>query len=146
MTSRPLVLDTNVVLDVFLFDDAAARPILPLLEQGALHWVSTPPMRNELERVLAYAQIQAKLGFYSLTAADVLAGFDRHAHMLEVAPKARFTCTDGDDQKFIDLAVAHRALLLSKDAAVLKLRKRLATLDVTVAKVLPALSYELSAT
>ncbi|MDB5944967.1 MAG: putative toxin-antitoxin system toxin component, family, partial [Ramlibacter sp.] len=35
-----------------------------------------------------------------------------------------------DDQKFIDLAVAHRALLLSKDRAVLALRKRLAALQV----------------
>ena len=36
----------------------------------------------------------------------------------------RLTC-DGDDQKFIDLAVAHQALLLSKDQHVLSMRKRL---------------------
>jgi predicted nucleic acid-binding protein len=53
-------------------------------------------------------------------------------------------CTDRDDQKFIDLAVAHKGLLLSKDAAVLKTRKRLARVDVEVAPALPASSYGLS--
>jgi len=40
------------------------------------------------------------------------------------------TCGDPDDQKFIDLAVAHRCTLLSKDFEVLRMRKRLAQLDV----------------
>ncbi len=34
---------------------------------------------------------------------------------------------DPDDQHFLDLAAQHQALLLSKDKAVLKQRKRLAT-------------------
>ena len=33
--------------------------------------------------------------------------------------------SDADDQKFIDLAVAHQALLLSKDQHLLVMRKRL---------------------
>jgi predicted nucleic acid-binding protein len=41
------------------------------------------------------------------------------------APKADITCKDPDDQKFIDLAVAQRALLLSKDALVLAMRRRM---------------------
>ena len=40
-------------------------------------------------------------------------------------PKAPVTCSDPDDQKFIDLAVARQALLLSKDRAVLSMKKRL---------------------
>ena len=39
--------------------------------------------------------------------------------------KAPVTCSDADDQKFIDLAVAQRALLLSKDQHLLAMRKRL---------------------
>ena len=50
--------------------------------------------------------------------------------MVDVAPKASVTCNDPDDQKFIDLAVAHKALLLSKDQAVLCMAKRLLALDV----------------
>ena len=39
-------------------------------------------------------------------------------------------CKDPDDQQFIDLAVQHGAILLSKDQAVLRLRKRLMALGV----------------
>ena len=132
MTSRPLVIDTNVVLDVFLFDDAAAKPLKALLDAGGVRWLATQVMRDELERVLDYAQLQPRLAFYGLKPADVLAKFDSHAQLVEAALKASVTCTDRDDQKFIDLAVAHKCLLLSKDAAVLKTRKRLARLDVEV--------------
>jgi predicted nucleic acid-binding protein len=41
-------------------------------------------------------------------------------------------CKDPDDQVFIDLAVARGALLLSKDRAVLVMRKRLAARGVVV--------------
>ena len=140
MTSRPLVIDTNVVLDVFLFDDAAARPLKALLDAGGVRWLATQVMRDELERVLDYAQLQPRLAFYGLKPADVLANFDAHAQLVEPALKASVTCTDRDDQKFIDLAVAHKCLLLSKDAAVLKTRKRLARLDVDVVRALPAAS------
>ena len=44
---------------------------------------------------------------------------------LSLPTQANVTCSDADDQKFIDLAVAHQALLLSKDQAVISMRKRL---------------------
>jgi predicted nucleic acid-binding protein len=53
---------------------------------------------------------------------------------VDIAPKAPYTCKDADDQKFIDLAAAHRAVLLSKDKAVLRMAKRLATLGVSVGR------------
>jgi predicted nucleic acid-binding protein len=45
--------------------------------------------------------------------------------LTEAAAKAGVTCSDPDDQKFIDLAVAGKALLLSKDQHVLSMKKRL---------------------
>ena len=42
-----------------------------------------------------------------------------------LSAKASLTCSDADDQKFIDLAIAHQALLLSKDQHVLSMQKRL---------------------
>ena len=39
--------------------------------------------------------------------------------------QANVTCSDAKDQKFIDLAIAHLALLLSKDQHVLSMQKRL---------------------
>ena len=122
---RPVVLDTNIVLDLFVFSDAAALPLRQALETGELDWLATQPMRDELARVLAYPQIVPRLAFYRLSAADVLALFDRHVRLLAVAAKARLTCSDADDQKFIDLAVAGQTLLLSKDKHVLSMRKRL---------------------
>jgi putative PIN family toxin of toxin-antitoxin system len=87
-------------------------------------------MRDELARVLAYPKIMARLAFYQLGAAQVLAQFDRQARMVDAPTKANVTCRDPDDQKFIDLAVAYKATLLSKDRAVLCMKKRLSALDV----------------
>lgn len=133
---KVVVLDTNIVLDVFLFSDPAVAEVRTRLEAGSLDWVATAHMREELSRVLAYPQILPRLAFYQLTAQDVLVRFDRHVRAVEPAGKAVYTCRDADDQCFIDLAVAHKALLLSKDKAVLTMKKRLSTLDVAVQKTL----------
>ncbi len=132
MTQQRVVIDTNVVLDLFVFGDAAALPLRQALEDKKLDWLATQPMREELERVLAYPQIVPRLAFYKLQAGDVLATFDKHARRVEVATKAPVTCRDADDQGFIDLALAHKALLFSKDKAVTSMAKRLMGFGVRV--------------
>ncbi len=128
---RPaLVLDTNIVLDVWVFGDTVAAPLIAGLPQGQWRWLATPPMREELARVLAYPQIIKSLAHHQISPQTVLDQFDAHARIVAVAPKASVTCKDPDDQKFIDLAVAHRATLLSKDNAVLSMAKRLQALGV----------------
>ncbi len=131
-----LILDTNIVLDVFVFQDAAAQPIRGGLAARSLDWIATTPMRIELARVLGYPQIVPRLAFYALSAADVLACFDAHARLVPVPVKASVTCSDADDQMFIDLAVAHRCTLLSKDKAVTSMAKRLQALDARIQKTL----------
>lgn len=131
--SAPIVLDTNVVLDLLVFDDPATPALQQALTDGTLRWIATPVMREELARVLLYPHLLSRLDHYRLSADDVMAAFDRQVQLLDVAPKAPMVCRDPDDQKFIDLAVAHRAQLLSKDHAVLKLRKRLTLQGVAVA-------------
>ena len=128
-----LVIDTNIVLDLFVFADVAAKPLRAAIEAGVIDWLATLPMRVELARVLGYPQIVPRLAFYGLSADDIMGAFDKHARLVVVAPKAAPTCRDADDQCFIDLAVAHRVPLLSKDRAVLTLRKRLAELGVSMA-------------
>jgi len=140
VTSQPLVLDTNIVLDLFVFNDAAAQPLRQGLAAARLDWLATPPMREELARVLAYPQIVPRLAHYRLAARDVLDGFDRQARLVPAAPRAGVACKDPDDQKFIDLAVAHRALLLSKDHAVISMKKRLAALGVLAAKAIESIA------
>jgi len=131
-----IVLDTNIVLDLLLFSDPATLPLKDALQSRQLRWIATLPMREELARVLAYPQIVPRLAHYQLSAGDVLAAFDRQADLVAVAPKAAMRCQDPDDQKFIDLALAHRAQLLSKDHAVLRLKKRLLALGVLAGKAL----------
>ena len=130
MQAKPLVLDTNIVLDVWVFNDAKTALLKQAIETGEFEWLATKAMRDELERVLAYPKIASRLHFYKLIAEDVLGKFDCHAKLIDVAPKAHATCTDADDQKFIDLAVVHQALLLSKDNAVTSMAKRLVVLGV----------------
>ncbi|MFZ3126340.1 MAG: putative toxin-antitoxin system toxin component, PIN family [Acidovorax sp.] len=126
--ARALVLDTNIVLDLLLFADAAVAPVRTLLHAQRLCWVATPPMRDELARVLAYPQIAPRLAFYGLTAGELLQSYEAQVRWVAVAPRVSAVCKDADDQHFIDLAVAHRAILLSKDKAVLCMQKRLLAL------------------
>ena len=129
-----VVLDTNIVLDAFVFDDPATRPLKSALAALQLEWIATKAMRYELARVLCYPKIVPRMAFYQVTASHVLAQFDGQATLVDTAPKAKVTCRDPDDQKFIDLAVSHQALLLSKDQAVLCMHKRLSGLSVKVQK------------
>ena len=125
---RPLVIDTNVALDLLVFADDAALVIDEGLRAGQLQWLATAAMREELVRVLAYPQIASRMAFYSLTHEAVIARFDVHVNIVDAPAKAPVTCSDPDDQKFIDLAVQRQCLLLSKDAAVLTMARRLAPL------------------
>ena len=133
-----VVLDTNIVLDLWLYKDAATPALLNALEEKSVQWLATQIMRDELERVLAYTHIVKRLAFSQLKAEDILAQFDAHVQLMPVAVKAMFMCKDGDDQKFIDLAVQHQTQLISKDKAVLTMRNRMARLGVAVGKVFPA--------
>lgn len=133
-----IVLDTNIVLDALLFNDPAAQPLKRSLDAGQIEWLATAAMRAELARVLTYPKIRPRLAFYQIAAADVLAEFDLRVRLVGAPLKASVTCRDPDDQKFIDLAVAHQATLLSKDGAVLCLAKRLLALGVHAAPALAA--------
>lgn len=134
----PLILDTNIVLDLFVFNDpdlATLKPaLLAGLESKQLNWIATPDMRIELERVLSYPKIVPRMAFYQITAADVLGKFDQLATLVDPAPKAQWICKDPDDQQFINLAVQHQATLLSKDQAVLCMAKRMLVAGAVVQK------------
>ncbi len=139
-----LVVDTNVVLDLYVFRDPRTEPLAAALAGGRLEWLATPAMREELVRVLGYAHIAARLAANGIEPSDVLRHFDGRTRMVDPPPRAGVTCPDADDQKFVDLAVTHKCLLLSKDAAVLALRRRLIPFEVGVLAALPpASSYSL---
>jgi predicted nucleic acid-binding protein len=72
------VVDTSIVLDLFVFVDAAATPLGAGLQSGTLQWIATTPMRDELARVLAYPKIAARMQFYRCSTSEVL----QHMHTL----------------------------------------------------------------
>ena len=129
-----VVLDTNIVLDLLVFEDPAKlalnQALRAAITRGQPRWLATAAMREELARVLAYPQVLKRMAFYGRTAPEVLAQFDELSVQVAPAPKASVTCKDPDDQQFIDLAVTHHASLLSKDHAVLCMAKRMAALGV----------------
>jgi len=139
---RAVVLDTNIVLDLWVFDDPETEPLRESLRDGESQWLATAAMREELARVLDYPHIARRLQARGRVAAEVLGHFDRHARLQPDAPKAPYTCKDSDDQKFIDLAVQHGATLHSKDAQVLCMKNRLARCGVVLN---PTLQTQLSA-
>ena len=130
---QTIVLDTNIVLDFWLYLDPAMPALLEALTSKRVNWVATQAMRDELERVLTYPHIVLRMQRGGLEAVDVLAQFDRFARSVPVADRAPYVCKDADDQKFIDLACAYSCLLVSKDKAVLTMRNRLARIGVSVA-------------
>ena len=133
-TTDMLVLDTNIVLDLFVFQDGATEALRQAVQGPNGTWIATAAMREELVRVLAYPQIARRLKAQTRPAQDVLDAFDRCTRLVPEAPKAAYTCKDPDDQKFIDLAAQHRATLVSKDDAVLCMAKRLARVGVQVCR------------
>jgi predicted nucleic acid-binding protein len=105
-------------------------------------------MREELARVLKYEHIQKRLmqvgtgavveahaslaDFAHAQGLLILAHMDAQATYVQAASRASYVCKDVDDQKFIDLAQAHQALLISKDKAVLSMKNRMAKVGVRV--------------
>ena len=119
------VIDTNIVLDLWLFEDPATIPLRAALQSGAISHLATASMRDELERVLTYPHLVKRMAKSNIQAQNILSRFDEYLLAVEPAAKAACTCKDPDDQKFIDLAVAHAVPLLSKDKAILCMKKRL---------------------
>ena len=126
-----VVLDSNIWVDILIFDDAVARPIRAALEAGRLDAIISPACREELRRVLDYPQF----AHYAVDAQAALAWVDRVTRSVADPEDAARTqgetfvprCKDRDDQKFLALAdAANATYLVSKDKAVLKLKRRMA--------------------
>ena len=54
-----VVIDTNRVLDLWLFDDPQVTALRQVVRGGAVRWLATAAMRGELARVLGYPAVLA---------------------------------------------------------------------------------------
>ncbi|MBQ0930293.1 PIN domain-containing protein [Ideonella alba] len=122
--SLDAVLDTQSILDWLHFADPRCTAWEAWRQAGAWRWRIAAPLRDELAHVLARGRLPAA----APSGQPVLAQVDVRALPGELptpAPLPSLRCTDRDDQKFIDFALACGARwLVSRDKAVLKLRRR----------------------
>jgi putative PIN family toxin of toxin-antitoxin system len=124
-----IVLDTNVCLDLFVFDDPRVARLRDALRAGAIEAMTDAPCREEWQRVLAYPE----LSLPEARQAAALAEFDRQTTRADIplavagaAPRLP-RCRDPDDQKFLELALHSGARwLLTRDDQLLALRRRTA--------------------
>lgn len=127
--SRPahpvrVVLDTNVLLSLYLFADSRFAPLRHELEVGRWLALSNDACLDEFRRVLGYPAF-ARENAEQIAAFSCYAGIVRH---VEIATISRFDlprCKDRDDQKFLELARDGEAeMLVTADKALLILARR----------------------
>jgi putative PIN family toxin of toxin-antitoxin system len=122
-----VVLDTNVCLDLFVFEDPRCERLRDALHAGDVVALTDDACRDEWLRVLRYPELQLDEAMRDAAAAR----FDsimKNASPLPsqetgLPPAPR--CRDPDDQKFLELALRSRARwLLTRDDHLLALAKR----------------------
>jgi putative PIN family toxin of toxin-antitoxin system len=125
MIPNRLVIDTNVLLDLFVFHDPRWNGLLDALRSGTIQGVTREDCRQEWLYVLHYPHLPLDEQKRQAAAAE----FDR---LIKVSDAAAMgaplpVCSDRDDQKFLELARdAQAEVLVTKDKALLKLAKRTA--------------------
>jgi putative PIN family toxin of toxin-antitoxin system len=120
-----LVLDTNVVIDWLVFDDAFLASFREQVQSRSIEVITHAPALEELRRVLAYPQLKLTPG----RQAAVLESYAALASAFEGSqaelPTGFPRCRDPDDDPFLQLAWHARAdALVSRDKKVLKLARR----------------------
>jgi putative PIN family toxin of toxin-antitoxin system len=126
-----VVFDTNVLLDLFVFNDFRALHLKQALINSKIDALATPKTLEEFADVIARPlfalsveqQKQITLQWHGL--ARVIPD--------EVLTKAPWVCQDPDDQVFLDLAYNNKpCTLVSKDNEVLRFEKRAANDQVLI--------------
>jgi predicted nucleic acid-binding protein len=124
LTSVPLiVLDTNAVLDWLLFADPSMALVAAAIANGHVQWIATAAMRDEFSHVLSRGLAAAR----GADPTRLQPHWRQRCSEHPTAPPSpkHLRCTDADDQKFLDLALATGARwLISRDRALLKLHRR----------------------
>lgn len=126
---RRVVLDTNVILDCWVFFDPAARALKAALDAGRLVALRSAATDAELADVLSRPQFELA----DRARATLLALWRSRGPLIPVVAAAPVSCSDPDDQKFLDLAISARAdALFTKDRALLATAARARAHEVRV--------------
>jgi predicted nucleic acid-binding protein len=121
MNEPRAVLDTNVLLDLWVFDDPGVASLRAALAAGVLIAQRSPATDAELADVLARPQF----GLSRNLQQALRTRWNDLAQPIERVFPAPWQCADPHDQPFLDLAFTARAQwLLTKDKALLRLARR----------------------
>ena len=130
---KSLVLDTNILLDIFVFQDERAADLRKALLSKAIRPFSSQATLIEfadvLSRPLFCLEASAQEG--------ILSQWKGMSYILNDAdiPASPWKCSDPDDQIFLDLAYFNRpSTLISKDHALLIMAKITAKTGVCISK------------
>lgn len=114
-----VVFDTNVLLDLFIFNDFRALHLKQALIEGKIDALATPATLEEFADVIArplFSLDQAQQEQIFLQWQGLARALDDKDLM-----KSPWACQDSDDQVFLDLAfTAKPCTLISKDNEVLR--------------------------
>lgn len=134
-----LVLDTNVLLDLWLFDDPSVRALRAALEAGRLRAVRSADCDTEFEQVLARAQF----GLDEAARRQALGRWSACSEPIAAVAPAPLACADADDQKFLDAAFSAGVdWLLTRDKALLKLARRAEAAGLRIGKPGAMVTYD----
>jgi putative PIN family toxin of toxin-antitoxin system len=123
-----IVLDTNVCLDLFVFQDPRWDALLDALKQGKARAVTRADCAQEWRIVLTYPHLPLndELRLQSAAQFDALISILPEG-LSPLNPVKLPICSDPDDQKFLELARdAGASALITKDKALLKLARKTA--------------------
>ena len=128
---RPVVLDTNILLDIFVFNDERALHLKKVLFDKTRHFVASQKTIEEFADVISRPLFKLD----EEAQAAILAQWQSIAEQRDdsnLAP-APWKCQDPDDQIFLDLAYQLRpTILISKDNAVLQIARKAASEDILI--------------
>ena len=116
---KVVVFDTNVLLDLFVFNDFRAIHLKAALIEGKIEALATPNTLEEFADVIA----RPLFSLDETQQEQIRLQWHRLAKVLDDQSliKAPWACQDPDDQVFLDLAfTAKPCALISKDNAVLR--------------------------
>lgn len=117
-----VVLDSNAVLALWMFADPALAALRAAVDRREVTAVVCDSTLEELRRVLAYP----RFGLAQEHQAQLLNDYVARAERVDapaLAPGALPACRDPDDQKFLALAWDSGVPLLTRDKALLRLRR-----------------------
>lgn len=128
---KPIVLDTNILLDIFVFNDERAIHLKQAMVDGSITAIASQKTLLEFADVISRPLFQLK----EATQASILAQWQSIARLQDDShlASAPWKCHDPDDQIFLDLAYQLRpAILISKDNAVLHIANRAAQENILI--------------